>query len=174
MKLRAPILLLIRSTSGWAQNCPISQPNLADRPRGPVQWFGTGKLRVYLSGREWAHLPLGDAPTIEEMLGPDAASLLRKIPAWKGGFRNKVVWNWDGYDPHADPTPPLRITGRRLDASAPPLLSDTNRAGYNGNGSWTANSTFIMSGVLLPTDGCWQITGKLPDRELSFVVLVKP
>lgn len=174
MNLRVHTLLLILSACAWGQNCSISKPNVADHTGGPVQWFGTGKLRVHLTGKEWTNLPLWDAPTIEAMLGPDAASLLRRLPGWKGGFRNKVVWNWDGYDPHANPTPPLLITGRRLDASAPPLLSDTNRAGYNGNGSWTDNSTFIMSGVLFPAEGCWEISGKLPDRELSFVVLVKP
>ena len=86
MHLRIHTILLIFSACAWGQNCVISKPNLADHAEGPVQWFGTGKLRVYLTGREWIHLPLWDAPTIEEMMGPDTASLLRKIPGWQGGF----------------------------------------------------------------------------------------
>ena len=94
-------------------------------------------------------------------------------PGWQAGYRNKVVWSWDGYDPHADPGPPLVITGRRLDGSAPPLMADTTPDGFNGNGSWTNNEVFIMSGVVFPTEGCWEIGGKVRDRQLTFVVAVK-
>ena len=58
----------------------------------------------------------------------------------------------------------LTITGRRLDASAPPLKSDVP----NGYG----NIGFQASGVTFPSVGCWQVTGKTSHTILTFVTLV--
>ena len=58
----------------------------------------------------------------------------------------------------------LRITGRRLDAPAPPargIVPD----GYGATG-------FQASGVEFPTEGCWEITGTLPTTSLRFVTFV--
>ena len=120
------------------QSCPVSKPAPPQTNSLPSQarWFGNPDLRVAITGNEWAGLPRWDAPTIESVLGLASGSLQwRNIPGWQAGYRNKLAWLWDGYDPHADPTPPLVITGRRLDGTAPPLIADTNNAGFNGNGS---------------------------------------
>jgi hypothetical protein len=58
----------------------------------------------------------------------------------------------------------LTITGRRLDASAPPLRSSIPD-GYGLSG-------FQASGVSFPTPGCWAVTGTVGGSELSFVTLV--
>jgi hypothetical protein len=58
----------------------------------------------------------------------------------------------------------LRISGRRLDASAPPLRSDVPD-GYGVTG-------FQASGVIFPTGGCWRITGTAGPTSLSFVTFV--
>ena len=58
----------------------------------------------------------------------------------------------------------LTITGRRLDAPAPPLTSDAP----NGYG----NIGFQASGVTFPGEGCWQITGKTAHTSLTFVTFV--
>jgi hypothetical protein len=58
----------------------------------------------------------------------------------------------------------LRITGRRLDAAAPPargIVPD----GYGDTG-------FQASGVDFPTEGCWEVTGTLPATALEFVTFV--
>jgi hypothetical protein len=58
----------------------------------------------------------------------------------------------------------LTIEGRRLDAPAPPLeawIPD----GYGDSG-------FQVSGITFPTDGCWEITGRVGEGSLTFVVLV--
>lgn len=60
---------------------------------------------------------------------------------------------------------PLRIDGRRLDAAAPPAGASIPD-GY-------APSGFQSSGVLFPTEGCWEVTGRVADASLSFVVLVR-
>ena len=59
----------------------------------------------------------------------------------------------------------LRISGRRLDAAAPPLRDDVPD-GYGSTG-------FQASGVHFPTEGCWEVTGDLGTATtLSFVTFV--
>jgi hypothetical protein len=82
-------------------------------------------------------------------------------------FRQKLAFWRQGYDPHAEPRPNLIVNGRRLDSPAGPLQSDGK-----GNGSWTKDDQFIMTGINFPTIGCWQITAHYEDDELTFVVWV--
>jgi hypothetical protein len=58
----------------------------------------------------------------------------------------------------------LKISGTRLDAAAPPLRAEIP-SGYGDSG-------FQASGVIFPTDGCWEVTGKAGSAALTFVVLV--
>lgn len=55
----------------------------------------------------------------------------------------------------------LAITGRRLDAAAPPLKAVIPN-GYLDTG-------FQATGLIFPTEGCWEITGKVGDTTLTFV-----
>ncbi len=71
--------------------------------------------------------------------------------------RMKIGW-WREVDGR------LRITGRRLDGPAPPLRSDVP-AGYGPTG-------FQSSGVIFPTEGCWEITGSVHRTALTFVTFV--
>jgi hypothetical protein len=61
-------------------------------------------------------------------------------------------------------TGPLRITGRRLDGEAPPLRADIP-SGYGDTG-------FQATGVIFPTEGCWQVTGTVAGSTLTFVTFV--
>ena len=58
----------------------------------------------------------------------------------------------------------LTITGRRLDAAAPPLRSRVP-SGYGARG-------FQASGVHFPTEGCWEVTGTVGTTSLRFVTTV--
>jgi hypothetical protein len=58
----------------------------------------------------------------------------------------------------------LTITGRRLDAAAPALIPDVPQ-GYR-------LVDFQASGVVFPTEGCWQITGRVGNTTLTFVTFV--
>jgi hypothetical protein len=60
---------------------------------------------------------------------------------------------------------PLRITGQRLDATAPPAQSSVPD-GYGDTG-------FQASGVHFPTLGCWEVTGRVGSTSLRFVTLVR-
>jgi hypothetical protein len=57
----------------------------------------------------------------------------------------------------------LTITGRRLDAPAPPLSAQSSGYGLIG---------FNASGVIFPTEGCWQVTGRVGRVVLTFVTFV--
>jgi hypothetical protein len=58
----------------------------------------------------------------------------------------------------------LQITGRRLDASAPPLRASVP-SGYGLTG-------FQSSGVIFPTEGCWRVTGTAGTATLTFITFV--
>jgi len=109
-------------------------------------WFGTDKL--------WAAIPVDGA--------------------WRGlghytpndpTFRQKLFWWRQGYDWHTEPQPRLKVTGRRLDADADPLMVDraTNVSSEPGG---------MLVGINFPTVGCWEITGHYGDDALTFVVWI--
>jgi hypothetical protein len=58
----------------------------------------------------------------------------------------------------------VTIEGRRLDDSAPPLRPSVPD-GYGLQG-------FQASGVFFPTEGCWEVTGRVGESELTFVTFV--
>ena len=57
----------------------------------------------------------------------------------------------------------IRITGRRIDAQAPPLRAHVP-AGYARG--------FQATGLTFPTTGCWRVTGRYAGASLTFTVLV--
>jgi hypothetical protein len=57
----------------------------------------------------------------------------------------------------------LTITGQRLDAPAPPSSGQA----FSGYGPG-----FSSSGVIFPTEGCWQVTGRVGKTALTFVTFV--
>lgn len=113
-------------------------------------WFGTEKL--------WTFLPANGTWRGLSHYTPDDPT-----------FRQKLFWWRQGYDVRKEPQPKLTITGRRLDASAPPLLAD------RANNGWVQpDQPFMVVGINFPTLGCWEIKGRYQEDELTFVVWVAP
>jgi hypothetical protein len=101
---------------------------------------------VYGNGRLWVTLAVSGVIVADAgMVNPDG-SIDWKFPWWR-----MVAGH-------------LTITGRRLDAPAPPLKSRVP-SGYGNIG-------FQASGVTFPSEGCWQVTGKVADTSLTFVTFV--
>jgi hypothetical protein len=73
-----------------------------------------------------------------------------------GSVGMKWPWWWKGIRGR------LHITGHRLDAQAAPL-SASIQPGYQN---------FQPSGIHFPTEGCWEVTGRVGSAELTFVTLV--
>ncbi|MDQ3929747.1 MAG: hypothetical protein M3328_11460 [Chloroflexota bacterium] len=136
-------------------DCPVTrppeQPFVPPPPYSPSPawagafWYGTNLL--------WTQLPV-DGAWEELAEGPH-------------GYTQKVLWWREGYSWKDDPSPDLTVTGRRLDAPAPPL-----RASRATNAFAEDIQSAMLIGVDFPAPGCWEVTGKVTDRELSFVIWV--
>lgn len=59
----------------------------------------------------------------------------------------------------------LEITGQRLDAEAPAL---------DAHVPCCYPTRFQATGLVFPTDGCWEVTAEAAESDLSFVVWVQP
>jgi hypothetical protein len=133
-------------TMADAKRCPVTPPRAVGPPGvSPDSFFGwgssygTGKLWV---GGLWPH---GVIVAGKDFIERDGSV------GMKFGWWRKV----SGL---------LSITGRRLDALAPPAQGDVP-SGYGMIG-------FQASGVFFPTEGCWEVTGKVGGTTLTFVTFV--
>ena len=129
-----------------ARHCPTTRPN-AVGPKGvsPAEFFGWGAS--YGNGKLWVGGLWPGGVINADLQFVDANGAVGMKFGWWRAVPGK-----------------LRITGRRLDAPAPPAQGDVPD-GYGETG-------FQASGVTFPTEGCWQITGKVGATTLSFVTFV--
>jgi hypothetical protein len=93
----------------------------------------------------------------------------RALPDNPTGYTQKVFWWREGYSAGEEPEPALTVTTERLDGEAPSVT-----ASKATNASAGDIGSAMLVGVDLPALGCWRITGKYKDAELSFVVWVAP
>lgn len=106
-------------------------------------------------------------PELWTMLGPDP--VWRGLPHNRKGYTQKVFWWSEDFDVSVNPYPAFTLLIERLDvASAPVLVTEqaTNASADFG--------TAMLTGVEIPSPGCWKLTGQYNDAELSFVVWVTP
>jgi hypothetical protein len=91
-------------------------------------------------------------------------------PGSNVNLTNKIFWYRVGYSWRTEPHPRLKVSGRRLDGDAPPLvvLEPMTHAILNIPGG------AMLAGVYMPTPGCWEITGDYDGARVSFVVWVVP
>ncbi len=94
---------------------------------------------------------------------------------WEGlphnpeGYTQKIMWWSSLYILKDELKPALVVTGRRLDAEAPPLKFDgaTNAFAKDIGDA-------MLTGVNIPSEGCWEITGQYKKSGLTFVVWIAP
>jgi hypothetical protein len=106
----------------------------------------------YGNGKIWTSLwPYGVIIAAEDSVEAD------------GSIRMKFWWFSDGVEGD------LGISGRRLDGAADPVQATTNSAspesGFTGDAFWA-------SAIVFPTEGCWEVMGKIGATRLTFVALV--
>ena len=134
-------------TMADARRCPVTIGHPVPR---------TEPWRHQLAGWNSAY---GDGSLWVGGLWPNGVVIMTRDDAGPGG-RLGMKFGWyrltKGY---------LTITGRRLDAPAPPASGDTFPGSYGLTG-------FNASGVVFPTEGCWQVTGRVGRVALTFVTFV--
>jgi Gram-negative bacterial TonB protein C-terminal len=113
-------------------------------------WYGTPKL--------WTVLPRNGVWRGSGPAGP-----------YDFAYDNKLPWGRTN-PPFRRRDDPLTVTGKRLDGLAPVFTETFESSGfgpdYSGEG--------IMGGIDIPVFGCWQITGRYKDANLTFTVWVAP
>ena len=89
------------------------------------------------------------------------------LPRHPNGFRQKVFWWSPGFDGRIEPRPQLSVVGRRLDGRESFIAGPATNARHADFGGWT-----ILTGIDVPTAGCWELTGTYRNQSLTFVVWI--
>lgn len=127
--------------------CVVTQPN-GVQPPPEAHVFGRGAGDF---GNEalWTSLWMWGEGEIQVDLGH----------VRQDGALGLMKWAWYRFVPGV-----LTVEGRRLDAPATPMEADVPE-GYGDRG-------FLPTGLLFPTEGCWEITGRVGEASLTFVTRV--
>jgi hypothetical protein len=80
-----------------------------------------------------------------------------------------VFWWREGYIWNEEPEPQIAVTAERLDMPAPLFHSSVGTNAYASD-----IGSAMLTGVTFSTEGCWKVTGKYRNAELSFVVWIAP
>jgi hypothetical protein len=92
-------------------------------------------------------------------------------PGHEQDLTAKIFWLSEDYDWRTEPIPKIKVTGKRLDGPAPPLMLPQGPA---TNAIVNTAGGAMLTGVWMPTPGCWEITGDYEGEKLSFNVWVEP
>jgi hypothetical protein len=91
------------------------------------------------------------------------------LPHSSQGYGQKVFWWREGYIWNEEPEPQISVTAERVDAPATPFKESTGTNAYASD-----IGSAMLTGVNFSTAGCWKVTGKYADAELSFVIWIAP
>jgi hypothetical protein len=130
-----------RAPQAAADSCAVTRPNgrvpPGERASPGSNYLGNGSLWTVL-------YPNPVRPRPEDVR--EDGSIEMKFPWWRGVAGR------------------LRIEGRRLDATAPPLSAWIPN-GYGRRG-------FQSTAITFPTAGCWEVIGRVGGASLTFVSLI--
>ena len=108
-------------------------------------------------------------PELWTMLGTDGTWYA--LPQNKNGYGQKVFWWSQSFDTKGDPFPAFTVILEQLDAIAPSSPVVVAEEATNASADF---GTAMLTGVQVPSLGCWKVTGQYKESELSFVVWVAP
>lgn len=167
-----PLILLMALTAMCQHNsppqalvppasCPVTTPPA--HPFTPSAWYKPGDDSFWLGSEKlWTE---GHKSGVWDW---------ERHEPWAGNLTVKISWGSVDYDWRKEPRPKLTLTGRRLDGEAPPLLlAPMTHILLGGQSGPNVGRGAMLSGVYVPTPGCWEITGDYRGEKLSFVVWVR-
>jgi hypothetical protein len=129
-----------------SQNPPFMPPSPYSQgaPRG-MFWYGNDELWTLL-GTEgtWSEHP----------------------PEGCNGYCTKLTYWARSFDSKSELNPKLTVTARRIDREAPIVVGSEAHAVFIGHAA-------MMTGLDIPTAGCWEITAKYRNQKLSFIRSVR-
>jgi hypothetical protein len=131
-------------------DCPVTQP---PEP-------------AFIPSSPWPSLP----PETQKFWFGNAGlwTMLPFSGSWRQLAIGEKFWWWsEEFDVSEDETPDLKVTARRLDGTAPTFQESKAVNGYAETYNWA-----MLSGVKLPSPGCWEFTGQYKGHQLSFVLWV--
>ena len=156
--------LLLFSILGILVACaPLNSPQKPDAcpVTTPSQQSSTLPIDIDYEGRFWY-----GTPALWTNLPSDG--IWSELPCDNDGYVQKAVFWREGFVALEDLNPALTVSGRRLDASAPTFsFSDATHG-------WDDTGDFMLVGISIPTEGCWEITAEYRDAKLTYVVKVTP
>ncbi len=129
-----------------AEDCAVTRPGAGPPGVSPDLFFGSGA--AHGNGQLWVGGLWPDGVIVADARFVDE----------DGAVGMKFGW-W------RESAGELTITGRRLDGPAPPARGEVP-SGYGSLG-------FQASGVIFPTEGCWEVTGTVAGTSLTFVTFVR-
>ena|ERR1051326_2167284 len=153
-----------------AQISPQPKPPASCRTTRPAQPFIPPAPYVTLLEADW--FLIGNEKLWTEVSETMVWEWMPHGPGQERDLTAKIFWFRVGYNWRTEPVPKLRVTGKRLDGPAPPLVTPQGPA-TNVIGDDTGRGA-MLTGVYVPTPGCWEITGNYEGDKLSFVVWVLP
>ena len=95
------------------------------------------------------------------MLSPEG-EVWSELPKNEGMFTQKTFSWSDGYSWREDTTPPITVTGRRLDGPG-----SFDAVGPGTNGFRGDIGSFMLVGIEIPAAGCWELTARYGDAALT-------
>jgi len=85
-----------------------------------------------------------------------------------GTLTQKTFWWIDHLTEISQPVPDLTVSLERWgDDSASPVLSEDTTTGGRGD-----IGVFVIAGLQIPVEGCWEVTAQYDDATLSYIVWV--
>lgn len=135
--------------------CPVTKPStqpfvpplpFSEASDPTVFWYGTDYL--------WTSLPASGVWLFGKKTPPTELRLVRAVHLWRQP-------SWD-----AKSRAKLIVTASRLDAAVPTV------AGGSPWGGWLEENQQVTVNIGFPASGCWRVTARYEERELTFTALV--
>lgn len=152
--LASTLFVAVPASSQDAASCPVT-PTPQRSFTVPAPYPAEAPYRNFWHGNEhfWTML--------------QADGTWAGLPRHPRGYRQKVFWWYPGFDGRVEARPDLKVFGRRLDGPDSFVSQPATNAHHPDFGGWT-----ILTGIDVPTRGCWELTGTYRGRSVTFVVLV--